>query len=112
MANDSERLDVAAQLRNFVRVLREQKWLIIVAVLAATGAAYAYAAHQRKEYQTDAKILFQQDNLGSLLNGQGPGIIDPIRQSATDTALASLPAITARVVHRLKPPRLPDGVSS
>ena len=81
MANDSERLDVAAQLRNFVRVLREQKWLIIVAVLAATGAAYAYAAHQRKEYQTDAKILFQQDNLGSLLNGQGPGIIDPIRQS-------------------------------
>ena len=63
MSTENSRSDFATQIRDQLRVLREQKWLVLLCVLATTGGAYLYAHDQRKEYRATAKVLVQQNNL-------------------------------------------------
>ena len=112
MGDERDRLDVAAQIRNGLRILREQKWLVALCIILSGAAAFAYVQTQRKEYRASAKVLFQEQNLTSLLLNAGPIQGDPIRQAATNTQLAGLPAVQAEVRRKLKLTRSPDGVGT
>jgi capsular exopolysaccharide synthesis family protein len=89
--------DFGGQVRDLVRVLREQWWIIVLCVALTTFAAAAYTSTQKKEYETSAKLLLQLDNLSSTIAGTTIGGGDPTRQSATDAQLAASPAVAAQV---------------
>jgi capsular exopolysaccharide synthesis family protein len=112
LQDENTRRDVAAQLREFGRVLREQKWLVALCVILAGFGAAAYASSQQKIYQSTAKLLLQPGDLGAALVGTGIGGSDPVRQAATDTQLVSLPAVGQRVAKRLGGPLAPATVST
>lgn len=96
-----ERLDMATQLRDFGRVLREQWWLIALCVLLAAAAAVAYAETRPRDYQATARLLLQQDNPAATLTGAGSPFVDPVRQAATDQQLATSGAVASRVASHL-----------
>src|SRR5919204_3404932 len=100
-ATDFERLDVATQLRDFGRVLREQWWLVAVCLLLSAAAAVAYAETRPRDYQAASRLLLQQDNPGSLIAGTPSSYTDPVRQAATDTQLATSGAVASRVAEQL-----------
>ena len=112
MPTENSRSDFATQIRDQLRMLREQKWLVMLCVLATTGAAYIYAHDQRKEYRATAKVLVQQNNLTTELFNPGEPGTDPVRQAATDTQLAGLPTLQAQVAKNLKLRRPPDKVQA
>lgn len=112
MPNEGGRLDVASQIRNQLRVLREQKWLVLLCVLLAVGVSFAYVQSQRKLYEAEAKVLVQPDNLLNALNGVGAGATDPVRQAATDSQIAALPVLQQQVTRQLRLPRPPDGLAA
>lgn len=98
---EPERLDVATQLRDFGRVLREQWWLVALCLLIAAAAAVAYAETRPRDYQATARLLLQQDNPGSVVAGTPNTFTDPVRQAATDQQLATSGAVASRVVRKL-----------
>jgi capsular exopolysaccharide synthesis family protein len=112
MASDSDRIDVGAQIRNGLRILREQKWLVLLCLVLAAAASFAYVQSQRKEYRATAKVLFEQQNLTALLLNAGVVGGDPVRQAATDQQLAGLSTVQAEVARMLKLARLPDAVGA
>jgi receptor protein-tyrosine kinase len=104
--------DLAAQVRDLARVVREQKWLILLCIAVTTAAAAARTAVETQRFQATAKLLLQQDTLSQTLAGAGLAPFDPTRQAATDAQLVSLPAISARVVKQLKQPLSTASVSA
>jgi polysaccharide biosynthesis transport protein len=97
-----ERLDVAAQLRDFGRVLREQWWLVALCLLVSAAAAVGYAETRPRDYQATAKLLLQQDNPGNQIVGVGSTFVDPVRQAATDQQLITSGAVAAGVARQLR----------
>jgi succinoglycan biosynthesis transport protein ExoP len=112
LPDENTRRDVAAQLREFGRVLREQWWLVILCIVLAGFAAAAYSSSQQKIYESTAKLLIQPGDIGAAITGTGIGPNDPVRQVATDTQLVSLPAVAARVQKKMKQPLAPATVST
>jgi tyrosine-protein kinase len=96
-----ERLDVATQLRDFGRVLREQWWLVALCLLLAAAAAVAYAETRPRDYQATARLLLQQDNPASTIAGTPATFTDPVRQATTDQQLATSGAVASRVAQQL-----------
>jgi len=112
MSTENSRSDFATQIRDLLRVVREQKWLVLLCVLATTGGAYLYAHDQHKEYRATAKVLVQQNNLATELFNPGEFGTDPLRQAATDTQLANLPAVRLAAAKSLHLRRAPDNVQA
>ena len=112
MSTENSRSDFATQIRDQLRVVREQKWLVLLCVLATTGGAYLYAHDQHKEYRATAKVLVQQNNLATELFNPGEFGTDPLRQAATDTQLANLPAVRLAAAKSLHLRRAPDNVQA
>ena len=104
MDDQSREHDVGGQIRDSLRVLREQWWLILLCVALTTGAAAAYTSRLDKEYEASAKLLLQPDNLNSTIAGTELAGTDPTRQANTDAQLAALPAVAARVTKELDMP--------
>jgi capsular exopolysaccharide synthesis family protein len=102
MNKEVERNDVAVQLRNVGRVLREQKWLILACVVATAVGAGVYGEVQEPEYKTSAKVLVQQENISAAISQVLPPSSDPNRQAATDKQLATLPEVSARAGAKLR----------
>lgn len=100
-ATEQERLDVATQLRDFGRVLREQWWLVALCLLLSAAAAVAYAETRPRDYQATTRLLLQQYDPGSVLAGTGATYTDPVRQAATDQQLVTSGAVASRVAQHL-----------
>jgi polysaccharide biosynthesis transport protein len=47
-------------LRDYLAVLWRRKWIIVLAVVIATGAAYYYASRQAKQYDAHSTIVYKQ----------------------------------------------------
>src|SRR4051794_2331128 len=102
MSEHLPKRDVAAQLRDLARTVREQKWLILLCVVVTTAAAVVFTALQEPKYQATAKILLQDDNLAQALAGTGFSGTDPHRRAVTDAQLVPLPAVAERVSKTVK----------
>ena len=101
MQLDADRRDFAADLRDTLRVLRSQLWLIALCVLVAAGAGYAWGKRSDSEYASRARVLVLQSNPAAAL-GAGQPFVDPARERATAVELVRSPAVARRVIRRLK----------
>jgi receptor protein-tyrosine kinase len=92
MTPESSKMDKAAGLRFFLRMIR-RRWILVVGcgvVLAA--ASFAISVSKTKQYSTTATLLFRQSDLDQQLFGSqslNPST-DPVRDAATELALVSL----------------------
>lgn len=103
MTVETERRDAAAQIRDQLRVLREQMWLIVFCIALAVAAAGVYTLEQDEVYQAEAKVLIRPETLSSTLTQLGPSGGDPTRETATNRELVDIPPIVRRVHERLGP---------
>jgi tyrosine-protein kinase len=104
MEDQSSGRDFGGQIRDLVRVLREQWWIILLCLLVTAFAAAAYTSAQKREYETSARLLLQTDNLTATIAGAGVTGLDPTRQAATDAQLVSSPEVARRVQRQIKQP--------
>lgn len=112
MEDRSPEHDVGGEIRDALRVLREQWWLILLCLVLTAFAAAAYTSTQEKQYEASARLLLQQDNLSSTISGTGLAGTDPTRQANTDAQLAALPAVAARVTEQLDMPLSATAIST
>src|SRR3954447_2022365 len=84
-----------SSLRDYVRVLRRRKWIILQAVVLVPLAAVLLSLHQQKLYQAKAQVLLSTQNLANQLNGiQDPSVYQQAdRTVQTQASVASVPAV-------------------
>ena len=64
---DEERLT----LRSYLDVLWRRKWMILLLVVVATGAAYVYSIRQPKQYAAGAELIYEKQlDISNPLTGQ------------------------------------------
>jgi tyrosine-protein kinase len=87
-------------LRDYLRVIRRRKWIILQAVVLVPAAAVVFSLHQQKLYRAGADVLLVQQNLGTQLNG----ITDPTvyqqadRKAQTQADLARSPEVARKAL--------------
>jgi RNA polymerase sigma factor (sigma-70 family) len=92
--------DQGTTLRDYLRVVRRRKWIILQAVILVPAAAVAFSLQQQKLYRAGADVLLVQQNLGTQLNG----ITDPTvyqqadRKAQTQADLARSPEVARRAL--------------
>jgi Chain length determinant protein len=103
--------DQGTTLRDYLRVVRRRKWIILQAVILVPAAAVALSLQQQKLYRAGADVLLVQQNLGTQLNG----ITDPTvyqqadRKAQTQADLARSPEGRAAGARRGTASRPLDG---
>ncbi|MGH3025608.1 MAG: GNVR domain-containing protein, partial [Sciscionella sp.] len=87
-------------LRDYLGVVRRQKWVILTAVVLVPVAAVAFSLHQQKLYQASAQVLLSSQNLAAQLTGtQSTGInLQPDRIAQTQAEVARVPAVAQRTL--------------
>lgn len=98
---DAERRDFTSELRDTLRVLRSQGWLILLCVVVAAAAGYAYSQTQDDEFESHARVQVVLTNPAASL-GAGQPFVDPARERATAIELVRSPTVARRVVAALK----------
>jgi tyrosine-protein kinase len=92
--------DRGTTLRDYLRVVRRRKWVIVQAVVLVPAAAVAFSLQQQKLYRASADVLLVQQNLATQLNG----ITDPTvyqqadRKAQTQADLARSPEVARRAL--------------
>ena len=75
------------------------KWLVLVVVLAAAGAAYEYYRHKPTSYESSTTLYVGSSSIGSLLNGSA--VVAPATLNE-DAQLVTTPQVASRVAQDLK----------
>jgi succinoglycan biosynthesis transport protein ExoP len=89
----------SASLRNYLRIVRRRKWIILQAVILVPVAAYLVSAHRQPLYRASAEVLLANQNLASSLSGlPDASASQPDRNAETQAGLARVPEIARRVV--------------
>lgn len=101
MQLDAERRDFASNLRDTLRILRAQWWLVALCALVAAAAGFAWGHTRDATYESHARVLVVQPNAAAGL-GAGQPFLDPTRERATDLQLVTSPVVARRVVRDLK----------
>jgi Mrp family chromosome partitioning ATPase len=89
----------SATLRDYLRIVRRRKWVILQAVVLVPLAAGAFSARQKPVYESSSQVLINPQNLGYALNGipdAGASQADRIVETASQ--LARVPALAQRVI--------------
>ena len=92
----------ASTLRDYLRVLRRRKWVVLLAALLVPAAAAAVSLRQDAVYEASAGVVLRSDDIASALIGsldagsQG----DPARLAKTQARVASTRAVAERAVAR------------
>jgi uncharacterized protein involved in exopolysaccharide biosynthesis len=92
--------DQRTTLRDYLRVVRRRKWIILQAVVLVPLAAVAFSLQQQKLYRANADVLLVQQNLGTQLNGiTDPTLYQqPDRKAQTQADLARSPDVARRAL--------------
>ncbi|MBI4171380.1 MAG: hypothetical protein HY511_01340, partial [Actinobacteria bacterium] len=90
-------------MRDYLRVVRRRKWVILQAVVLVPLAATLWAVQQDPVYVASAEVLVSQQNIaqsltGTDVSGGGP----PERALATQARLAEGPEVARRTLAALK----------
>jgi Mrp family chromosome partitioning ATPase/capsular polysaccharide biosynthesis protein len=97
-------------LRDYLRVVRRRKWIILQAVVLVPAVAVGLSLQQRKEYRATAQVLLASQNVANQLNG----ITDPTiyqqadRRAQTQADLARVPDVARRALKLARVPRTVD----
>ncbi len=97
----------SSSLRDYLRVLRRRKWLVIQAAVLVPAAAVALSLHQQTLYEASSEVLLSRQNLAATLTNTPDATLsqDADRLVETQANLARVPAVAARV---LKAARVTD----
>lgn len=107
--NDTPRY---ATLRDYLRVLREQRWIVLVSALVFAGAGLGLALSQKPTYRAEASFTVQDESGESSLLGGGTAVPETAAQRAADLATSiTRPEIVRQVKQLLGSPS-PLGVLS
>lgn len=90
----------AATLRDYLHVVRRQKWIILLAVVLVPAAAVAFSLHQEKLYQASAQVLLSSQNLADQLTGtqSGSAATPPDRVAQTQADVARVPQLAQQAL--------------
>jgi succinoglycan biosynthesis transport protein ExoP len=87
-------------LRAYLRVVQRRKWILLCALVIVPASAVFLTLRQPPRYEASAEVLLRHQTLASTLSGiEDPSIWqDPNRIALTQTKLARVPALAARVL--------------
>lgn len=90
-------------VRDYVRVARERRLLIVAMVVLFTAAAYVYADRQEPRYEAEATLEFQSQNTQTSLFGQTVDVGGQTPETRAAAAAATLvrPAVLDRAAEAL-----------
>jgi len=87
-------------LRDYLRVVRRRKWIILQAVILVPLAAVLFSLRQERMYQASAEVLLSQQNLAAALTGTTSATptqqADRVAQTQAD--LARVPEVASRTL--------------
>jgi succinoglycan biosynthesis transport protein ExoP len=83
-----------ASLRDYLRVVRRRKWIILQAVLLVPAVAVGLSLRQEKVYKATSQVLLVQQNPADQFNGINQAGAQPAdRQAQTQADLARVPQV-------------------
>jgi polysaccharide biosynthesis transport protein len=87
-------------LWDYVAVLRQHKWVILLAVVLVPVVAYTMSARQEKRYSAASEVLLNRQDLGAALTGvpSASAFTDPERFAQTNATLARVPEVARRAI--------------
>jgi succinoglycan biosynthesis transport protein ExoP len=95
---ESAARDSGSTLRDYLRVLRLRKWVVLLAVLLVPAAALAFSFRQDALYRASADVLVKHENLPATISGIPEPYEDPVRSLQTQVDLAKVPSLAKRVL--------------
>ena len=88
-----------ASLRDYLRVVRRRKWIILQAVLLVPAVAVGLSLRQEKVYKATSQVLLVQQNPADQFNGIPQSGADPAdRQAQTQADLARVTPVAQRAL--------------
>jgi capsular exopolysaccharide synthesis family protein len=82
-----------------LRIVRQRKWVILQATIAVPVIAFLFTLSQEKQYTANATLLFLESPIQLT---ESASAVDPTRQAATNSALATLPVVAERASKSLE----------
>lgn len=90
------------EFKDYVRILRDRKWIIVGATVVATAVALALSFVQAPVYRGQAQVLVQTQNRGAVLLGdQVVQSMQPERDLATQVRLVQLTPLVEKAIREL-----------
>ena len=91
-------------LTEFLRILRQRTWIIVVTAVVVPLLAVAVALQADPLYEAKADVLLSRQNLAASLTGatDPTALQDPDRFAQTQAAIATAPELIRRVIKREK----------
>lgn len=99
---DSERQEMAIELRQWLRLLARQGWIIVLCAAAAGAIGYVLATSKTDRYEARSQILVQAYAPDLTLPNTPASFSDPTRARATALQLATIPDVGKRVARQLR----------
>lgn len=93
----------AASLRDYLHIVRRQKWIILQAIVLVPIAALLYSWHETPKYQASSQVLLSGQDFQNALNGVNTPTNSSSDQTqvATQAQIAHIPAIARRTIATL-----------
>ena len=87
-----------ASLRDYLRVVRRRKWIILQAVLLVPAVAVGLSLRQEKVYKATSQVWLVQQNPADQFNGISQSSVPADRQAQTQADLARVPPVAQRAL--------------
>jgi len=95
----SEHLDDESVLRDWLDVLRRQKWIVIAAITLVPLLAFVASRTEQRLYQASATVLVNEQNpTAAALNISQSAAAPPDRYAATQAGLARVPTVAEMAI--------------
>ena len=89
------------ELREYARTIWRHRWLIIITVVIAVGAAVGLAKSQTPVYQATAQIIIQPTGVQQILSSSSQAFLDPARNVDNEMAVLQSKAVQDAVTKAL-----------
>ena len=96
------------ELSDYLKVVRERKWIIVLCVAAVTAAALVGSFLTTPKYKATAGVLYKQNNFDVLFNAQIFEVRDLPRELQTGANLVKVSTVAEMVQRALDSPRAPE----
>ncbi|MCZ7664309.1 MAG: Wzz/FepE/Etk N-terminal domain-containing protein [Thermoleophilia bacterium] len=96
------------ELSDYLKVVRERKWIIVLCVAAVTAAALVGSFLTTPRYKATAGVLYKQNNFDVLFNAQIFEVRDLPRELQTGANLVKVSTVAEMVQRALDSPRAPE----
>lgn len=100
--------DTTLEFRDYLRVLRRRKWIVIVSVIVCTAGAFAMTFRKTPVYTASTSVILQTDQASQQFVPSQDNSVNADRQRNNEIQIMNGPEIRAEVTDKLG--RAPAGV--